>query len=251
MNFVIIEDEKPNANRLRKLVEEIAPTYKVIEVLHTVADSIMWFSNHKHPDIILIDVRLSDGLSFDILSQVKINSAIIFTTAYDEFAFRAFKVNGVDYLLKPIEKEELVEAIRKARLITSQNNDSPIQEMLHYIKQKDSPYRTRFLIPYKDGFRTIAVADVDYIYSEFKNTFLKLKSGNTELITLTLEELEEQLNPDQFFRVNRQFIINIESLQGIHNHFHGKLKLVLRNNPTEEIFISKDKAPVFKQWLDR
>ncbi len=252
MKFVIIEDEAPNANRLRKLVQDFDAGYEVVAILHTIADSVVWFREHNHPDIVLMDVRLADGLSFDIFGRVKINSAVIFTTAYDEYAFRAFKVNGVDYLLKPVEKEELEEAIAKARQLKSRAlHDTSVEALLKHFSQRESSYRSRFLLPYKDGYKTVLVGDVDLIYSESKNTHLVLRSGALEIVSQSMEELEEQLDPDQFFRANRQYIVNINSLESIHNHFHGKLKIVVRNNAQHEILISKEKAPLFKQWLDR
>lgn len=252
MKFLIIEDEKPNANRLRKIVEQIDPSFEVVEILDTVTGAITWFEQNPHPEVALMDIRLADGLSFDIFSQVKINSAVIFTTAYDEYAIQAFKVNGVDYLLKPIEKEELEEAINKVKRTHISASSNPyLDELLTYVKRKDLRYRSRFLFPYKDGYKTINVADIDMIYSEDKNTHLVLQNGALQLATQTLEELEEQLDPDQFFRANRQYIININSIESIHNHFHGKLKVVIRNQSQHEILISKEKAPLFKQWLDR
>jgi two-component system LytT family response regulator len=251
MTFLIIEDEKLNANRLRKLVQEIAPHYQVVEVLHTIADGVAWLRQQQHPDIVLMDVRLADGLSFDIFEQVTINSAIIFTTAYDEYAFRAFRVNSVDYLLKPVEREELEEAIAKALQLKSKAlNEASLEALLKHFRQPESTYRNRFLIPFRDGYKTIGVADIDMIYSEAKNTHLVTRDGKIEIVTQTLEELEGQLNPQQFFRANRQYLINVDSLESIQNHFHGKLKVVIRNNAHHEILISKDKAPIFKQWLD-
>lgn len=253
MTFLIIEDEKPNANRLRKLVQELDAGYEVLDVLHTITDSVAWFQQHAHPDVVLMDVRLADGLSFDIFAREKIQSAVIFTTAYDEYAFRAFKVNGVDYLLKPIEREELEEAIQKARQLKSKAlNETSIEELLKHFRQPGgNPYRSRFLLPYRDGYKTLAVNDVELIYSEAKNTHLVMRNGSIEVVSQTLEELEEQLNPQQFFRANRQYLINVDGLESIHNHFHGKLKVVMRNNVQHEILISKEKAPLFKQWLDR
>ncbi len=252
MKFIIIEDEKPNANRLRKIVEQIDPSFEVVDMLDTVSGSVTWFEQNPHPDIALMDIRLADGLSFDIFSQVKINSAVIFTTAYDEYAIQAFKVNGVDYLLKPVEREELEEAINKVKHTQLSAASNPyLDELLAFVKRKDARYRSRFLFPYKDGYKTINVSDIDMIYSEAKNTHLVLHNGGIQLANQTLEELEEQLDPDLFFRANRQYIVNINSLESIHNHFHGKLKVVVHNQAQHEILISKEKAPLFKQWLDR
>lgn len=252
MKFLIIEDEKPNANRLKKIVEQLDSSFEVVDMIDTVSGAVTWFNQNPHPDIALMDIRLADGLSFDIFSQVKISSAVIFTTAYDEYALQAFKVNGVDYLLKPVEKDELEAAINKVnRNPISAASDPYLNELLGFIKQKDVRYRSRFLFPYKDGYKTINVADIDMIYSEDKNTHLVLQNGSLQMASQTLEELEEQLDPEQFFRANRQYIININSIESIHNHFHGKLKVVIRNQSQHEILISKEKAPLFKQWLDR
>lgn len=252
MTFIIIEDEKHNASRLTRMVEEIDPSYKVVATVQTIVEAVEWFNSHVHPAIALMDIRLADGLSFDIFNKVKINSSVIFTTAYDEYAIQAFKVNSVDYLLKPVEKEELEAAIQKARQQQlSASADPYISELLSYIKRKDVKYRTRFLFPFRDGFKTVNVSDIAFIYSEAKNTHLVLQNGTLQLAGQTLEEMEEQLDPEQFFRANRQYIVNIDSLESIHNHFNGKLKIVVKNHQDHEILISKEKAPVFKQWLDR
>lgn len=252
MKFLIIEDERPNATRLKKIVEQIDPSFEVVEILDTVAGGISWFEQNTHPEIVLMDIRLADGLSFDIFSKVRVNSAVIFTTAYDEYALQAFKVNGVDYLLKPIEKEELQAAISKVnRNPVSASHNPYLNELLTFIKQKDVRYRSRFLFPYKDGYKTITVSDIDLIYSEDKNTHLILQNGGLQMANQTLEELEEQLDPEQFFRANRQYIININSIESLHNHFNGKLKVVIRNQAQHEILVSKEKTPLFKQWLDR
>lgn len=253
MTFLLIEDEKPNAARLRKLVEEMDPAFTVVDILDTVSDAVTWFETHEHPDVALMDIRLADGLSFDIFSKVKVKSAVIFTTAYDEYAIQAFKVNGVDYLLKPIEREELMAAVQKVGQTKQPAATNPyLDELLSYLKRKDpGAYRSRFLFPYKDGYKTVNVSDIDMIYSEAKNTHFVLHNGSIQIAPQTMDELEEQLNPEQFFRANRQYIININSLESIHNQFHGKLKIIIRNNAHHEILISKEKAPLFKQWLDR
>jgi len=252
VTFVIIEDEKHNAIRLKRIVEEIDAGFQVVDIIPTVAEAVTWFNQHQHPTIALMDIRLADGISFDIFDRVTISSSVIFTTAYDEYAIQAFKVNSVDYLLKPIEKEELTKAIDKARnLHVGAASDPYISELISYFKRKDVKYRKRFLFPFKDGFKTVNVADIAFIYSEAKNTHLILANGSMQLATQTLEELEEQLDPDQFFRANRQYIVNINSLESIHNHFNGKLKIVVKSHEHHEILISKEKAPLFKQWLDR
>ncbi|NBA85507.1 response regulator [Emticicia sp. CRIBPO] len=249
MRIVIIEDEKLNASRLKKILLEIDPDTEVLEVLDTIHKSVEWLKENKHPDTILMDIRLADGLSFEIFAKVKVNCPVIFTTAYDEYAVRAFKVNGIDYLLKPVEKEELEAALQKVKTLISP--DPAIEELMQFFRQKNLSYRTRFLIPFKDGYKTILVADVDFIYSEFKTTHLVLNDGGIETVAHTMEELEEQLDPDVFFRANRQHLVAVHSISSIHNFFNGKLKLQLKRYPEREVLISKEKATSFKQWLDR
>lgn len=252
MRILIIEDEIRNANRLQGLVLEINPDITVAGILEGVAESIEWFNANDEPDLILMDIRLADGLCFEIFTSVKITAPVIFTTAYDEYAIRAFKVNSIDYLLKPIDKEELAKALTKHRQIVSlQQTDSTINNLVEMMKKQEVVYRTRFLIPVNDGYKTIAVQDLDYIYSEHKVSHLVSRDGQVQAIFQTMDELEEQLDPDTFFRANRQHLISISSIDTIHNYFNGKLKVVLGRRPDTEIFISREKATIFKQWLDR
>lgn len=246
-NILIIEDEKPNSDRLLRLINNIFTNVAIV-VLESVSDSLDWFKSNSQPDVILLDVRLSDGLCFEILENVKIKCPIIFTTAFDEYAIKAFKVNGIDYLLKPIDQDELIEAFEKVRLNSQKQQVIPIDNLIQYLKPTE--YRSRFLLPYKDGFKMIMVSDISFFYSELKITKAKLKSGMEETFFCTMEELEKQLDPKLFFRANRQFIIHIDSVQYVHNYFNGKLKIVLKKNPELEIIVSRDKAMFLKKWLD-
>lgn len=252
MQILIIEDEKRNATRLQSLVMEINPEIVLVGILESVADSIEWFSINKEPDLILMDIRLSDGLCFEIFAACKISAPVIFTTAYDEYAIRAFKVNSIDYLLKPVDKLELAQALGKHRqIIAPQQAEAMISNLVEVIKKQGAVYRSRFLIPVNDGYKTIAVEDIDYIYSEFKISNLSLKDGKIQAVFQTMDELEEQLDPKVFFRANRQHLISVSSIKMIHNYFNGKLKVILNRQPEAEIFISREKATLFKQWLDR
>ncbi|GAA4169905.1 LytTR family DNA-binding domain-containing protein [Sphingobacterium ginsenosidimutans] len=248
-NVLIIEDEKLNADRLKRLLKEIKPSIQILDVLDNIADSITWFQSNKSPDLVMMDIRLSDGLSFEILESIKIDCPIIFTTAFDEYAVRAFKFNSIDYLLKPVEKKELENALVKLdSLQLQQMSQDPIQGLLDFIYPKD--FRTRFLLPYKDGYKTILVEDIQYFYSEFKLTHAKLKCGTVEIVPQTLEELEQQLNPKVFFRANRQFIVHIDAIKRLHNHFNGKLKIEIKHSEDVEILVSREKAQLLKNWLD-
>lgn len=252
MRVVIIEDEKPNATRLKNILLDISPTIKIEAVLDTVSASVDWFKQHPHPDVTLMDIRLADGLSFDIFPQVALSCPVIFTTAYDEYAIRAFKVNSIDYLLKPIEKEDLQQSLERIHKQSQQPGATEmVQQLLEFFKQKDVTYRTRFMLPFRDGYKTVLVDDVDFIFYAFNVTHLVLKDKTQVALTQTMDELEEQLDPKQFFRANRQHIINISSIDNIQNYFSGKLKIKLKRDPEREILVSKEKVPLFKQWLDQ
>ncbi len=246
-NVLIIEDEKPNADRLKRLIHAAYPQLNILAVLECVGECIEWFRENEHPDVVMMDVRLSDGLSFEIFEKVEIKCPVIFTTAYDEYAVRAFKYNSIDYLLKPVDPKELQTAFEKLMSQKSQENPS-LEGLLNFLQPKT--FRTRFLLPYKDGYKTLLVSDVAYFYSEFKITRVKLYNDSEEVVPHTLEELEQQLDPKLFFRANRQFIIHIDAIQQVHNHFNGKLKVDIKNNPETEIIVSREKAGFLKNWLD-
>ncbi|MDR6571305.1 two component transcriptional regulator, LytTR family [Chitinophaga ginsengisegetis] len=245
---LIIEDEKPNADRLKRLIGNIRPKASVLAVLESITDSIKWFEENDAPDLVMMDVRLSDGLSFDIFDAVKINCAIIFTTAYDEYAVRAFKFDSVDYLLKPVEEEELEAAFSKLERYTQVDLNKSIAGIANFLRPKD--YRSRFLLPYRDGYKTVLVEEVVYFYSALKITRARLKNGMEEILPQSMEELELQLDPKLFFRANRQFILHIDSIQHVHNYFHGKLKIMIKKHPDVEVIVSRDKAHLIKAWLD-
>jgi DNA-binding LytR/AlgR family response regulator len=265
LSVLIVEDEQPNVNRLRRLLQTIRPDHQVVAVLGTVHDSVDWLQTNVKPQLIFMDIRLADGICFDIFSQVTVTSPIIFTTAYDEYMIQAFKVNSIDYLLKPIDSDELTQALDKFDQLqvsqlpsghpqTDASVDSPAAlytELVDLYRKQMKAFRQRFLLPFRDGYITVSVQDVLYFFSETKITFADLKSGDKTMIPYTLEELEEELDPRYFFRANRQYIIHVDSIQSIHNYFNGKLKVLVGKKDAVEIIISKDKAPLFKQWLNQ
>lgn len=246
--IVIIEDEKLNADRLKRLIKEIKPQAEVITTLESVVESVNWFNTNERPDLIMMDIKLSDGLSFEIFESIKIECPVIFTTAFDEYAVRAFKYNSIDYLLKPIDKDELAISIDRLENWQKETYEKSLNNLLNYLKPKE--YRSRFLLPYRDGYKALLVNEVAYFYSELKVTHAQLYNGNKEVIPQTLEELERELNPKFFFRANRQFIIHIDAILHIHNYFNGKLKLVLKKNTDTEIVVSRDKASQLKEWMN-
>lgn len=251
MNVLIIEDEKPNANRLIKLLAEIRSDVVIVGVLASVEESVTFLCQQPQPDLIMMDIRLGDGLCFEIFPRTEIQCPVIFTTAYDEYALRAFKIYSLAYLLKPVEKTELKEALDKYDQIQDNNPNKALDQLVDYIKSQSVIYRTRFLLPYKDGYKTIPVSSIDFIYSEHKITHLVLDDGSEIIVPFTMDELEDQLDPVCFFRANRQHMIFVNSILSIHNYFNGKLKVILKNKKAGEIIISKEKSGQFKSWLDR
>ncbi|WP_409149864.1 LytR/AlgR family response regulator transcription factor [Sphingobacterium sp. BS-2] len=247
MNILIIEDEKPNADRLIRLILSIQPQANILAVLETVSDSIDFLENSPSPDVVMVDVHLSDGLSFEIFDKVKVEVPIIFTTAYDSYALDAFKQNSIDYLLKPVELEELQAAFTKLQYVAGVANSRSIEKLLSDFRPKE--YRSRFLIPFRDGFKKVLVSDIVLFYSVSKVTNAKLADGSEEVIANTLDELEKQLDPRVFFRANRQFIIHIDWIDQVNNYFNSKLKIILKKYPEIEIIVSREKAPLFKNWL--
>lgn len=251
MRILIVEDESINANRLKRLLEELEPNCEILDIIDTVQATVAWLKTNGMPDLITMDIRLADGISFSIFEEVKISCPIIFTTAYDEYAVRAFKVNSIDYIMKPVDKNELEKALDKFKSLSKfKNNTDEIAEIIKRIVNKTS-YRLRFFVSYRDGYKSVDVADVDFIYSEFKTSHLFLRNGTRISIPQTMEELEEELDSDIFFRANRQLFIRAESIESIANYFNGKLKIQLKLDLDREVFISREKAPLFKKWIDR
>lgn len=252
MKILIIEDEKHNASRLQRLLADISPEFEVVGVLETVKESINWLKKEVAPDVILMDIRLSDGLSFDIFEKADVVNPVIFTTSYDEYAVRAFKVNSIDYLLKPIEKEELEAALEKADIERKKNTPGlDLEQLLHLFREKAPVFRKRFLLPGFNGYKIISVGEIAYIFTEQKITCLVTHEGNSEIVGQTMDELEDELDPDVFFRANRQFIIHIDGVGMIQNDMNGKLKVSLKQDRSVEIIVSREKAPLLKRWIDR
>lgn len=251
---LIIEDENPAATRLTGLIEEVAPYIEVLGVLDSVASSVAWFKSNDAPDIIFMDIQLSDDLSFSIFSQAEVRSPVIFTTAYDEYALQAFKVNSIDYLLKPIDREELINSIKKwqeTRLQAPLTITPDIgNALLTQVTGSSKAFRSRFLVKIGERLHSVKVEDATHFTSENKITFLHTMDKRKYFLDETLEQLSEVLDPGVFFRLNRQVIASIDSIGQIHSYFNGKLKVYL-SNVEEPVIVSKEKAPVFKIWLNQ
>jgi two-component system response regulator LytT len=250
MNVIIIEDEKPSARRLQRMLAEI--NIEALAMLHSVEESVNWFKTNEHPDLILLDIQLSDGLSFEIFEQVAVKSAIIFTTAYDEYALKAFKLNSIDYLLKPIDDEELENAIDKFKMNKKsssnvQLNIEQIQKLL--VNPIDRDFKERFTVKIGQHLKIIPIEDIECFYSENKGIYIFTSDKREYLIDMTLEQLDPMLNPTKFFRVSRKFFVNINQIKDIISYTNSRLKIILNNFSEHEIIVSRERVKDFKNWI--
>jgi two-component system response regulator LytT len=251
MNVIIIEDEKPAARRLSRLLTDL--NVEVSTMLHSVEESIEWFQNNEHPDLIFLDIQLSDGLSFEIFDEVAVQSAIIFTTAYDEYALQAFKLNSIDYLLKPIDDEELENAVKKYRTVKPATqkltlNFEDIKKLL--VNPLEREYKKRFTTRVGQHLKIINADEIECFYSENKGTYAATSDGRNYLLDTTLENLETELEPKIFFRVSRKFYVNINHIQDIISYTNSRLKIKLNRYIEQEIIVSRERVRDFKLWLE-
>ena len=252
MNVIIIEDEKPAARRLNRMLEKRG--IQAETMLHSVADAIQWFGSNEHPDLIFLDIQLSDGLSFEIFEEIPVQSAIIFTTAYDEYALQAFKLNSIDYLLKPIDSDDLNSALEKYKAFKPVS-EPEIKLSLHELKKllittETKQYKLRFTVKVGQHLKVIPVQEIVCIYSENKGTYVFTNDKRSYLLDHSLEQLEEELDPNQFFRINRKFYVHIKSIVDIVAYTNSRLKLKLNHYTEEELIVSRERVKDFKQWLD-
>jgi len=250
LKVIIIEDEKPAARRLDRMLGR--NNLQAIVMLHSVKESINWLKNNPNPDLIFLDIQLSDGLSFEIFDSIKVKSAIIFTTAYDQFALKAFKLNSIDYLLKPIDEDELIHAINKFE--TQQENKESklinIDEIKKLLQNEEEiSYKERFTIQIGQHIKIIETKDIECIFSEDKASYASLCSGKVYPLDGSLDTLSQQLQPAMFFRINRKHIVNIKAIVDIISYTNSRLQLKLKFYKEEEIIVSREKVKDFKNWL--
>lgn len=251
MKVVIVEDEHLAARRLAAMIHTCDPTIEIVTTLESVEEAVGWFQSHPVPDLVFLDIHLDDGLSFAIFEKVKIDAPIIFTTAFDEYAIKAFKLKSIDYLLKPIAQDDLNNAIAKFRNWAS---SAPItinmSELLQMFTPRQSVFRDRFSVNVGQKLKSIAVNDIAYFFSTSGITFVVMKSKNQYAFDTSLDNLADVLDPGQFFRVNRQYFVHLSAIAHVHIYPKSRLKLELAPPPTDDVYVSLDKVTTFKQWLD-
>lgn len=252
MRILIIEDELPAARRIEQLIRQQRPQVEILAVIDSISEAVKWFAQNPAPELILMDIHLADGLSFDIFQSIKIQSMVIFTTAYDQYAIRAFKVNSIDYLLKPIDALELKNALDKydqMRGNTASFDYSMLNGMLDNLKNRN--YRERFLVKFGNAFTYIQAQEMRFCYAEDSLVFTRLADGKKYSLDHTLEQLEQLLDPTHFFRINRKILLHIEAVDKIHPYFNNRLKLELQPSPGFEIVVSRERVQDFKNWIDQ
>ncbi|MGC1631999.1 MAG: LytTR family DNA-binding domain-containing protein [Gelidibacter sp.] len=251
MNVIIIEDEKPSARRLQRMLANLE--IEAETMLHSVEESVAWFSENTHPDLIFLDIQLSDGLSFEIFEVLEINSAVIFTTAYDEYALQAFKLNSIDYLLKPIDDDDLAKAVAKykSRIPTQKPaliDFDQIRSML--VNPLDRNYKKRFSIKVGQHLKLVAIEDIECFYSENKGTYLYTSDGRSYLLDVTLEQLEPDLEPAKFFRISRKFYVNIDAIKDMISYTNSRLQIKLNSYKDQDVIVARERVKEFKDWLE-
>ncbi len=247
---LIIEDEKPAARRLQRMLNRL--DLEAETMLHSVAEAVNWFNNNEHPDLIFLDIQLSDGLSFEIFEHIKTDSAIIFTTAYDEYALKAFKLNSIDYLLKPIDEDELEEAVKKFRNTRNTSEKINLEDLksLLTLPGKEQVYKSRFTAQVGQHLKLVETAEIACFFSENKTTYIHCFSGRNYPIDIPLEQLENDVDPAKFYRINRKCILNINAIKDIISYTNSRLEIKLENFNEFQLIVSRERVKDFKSWLD-
>jgi DNA-binding LytR/AlgR family response regulator len=249
MNCLIVEDEKLAAERLVGLIKKYDPSIDITEIIQSVKNAVQWLNTHQTPDLIFMDIQLSDGLSFEIYEQTIVKTPVIFTTAYDEYALKAFKVNSIDYLLKPVDLNELKNAIDKYK-----ENNSPkeipaqvFDSIMHSLTKK---YKDKFVINVGEHIKVFTTEDIQCFYSMEKYTFLQNNPGRDYAIGYSLDQLEDLLDPARFFRINRKFIVSSSAILDIISFSNNRLQVKLNSNKSDDLIVSREKVLDFKKWLE-
>jgi DNA-binding LytR/AlgR family response regulator len=268
LRILILEDEYPAAERLQRLLAQAAPEAEVLAVLDTVAGAVAWLASQPAPDVILSDIQLADGLSLDVFAQVLVRCPVIFTTAYDQYALQAFRANGIDYLLKPLKLAELQAALAKLAALRAGGPAAelapaaaplphsasapafPIERLLDALPQPQRPYKTRFLVRQGENLLPLPTAEAAWFWSRHETVTLATHDGRRFVVDYTLEQLENLLDPGQFFRLNRQFLAQLPAVRRLLPHLGGKLLVELAPAPPDEVLVSKEKASAVKSWLE-
>lgn len=253
MKILIVEDEPHAAQRLQMLASELIPDANILASIDTVKKTVHWLRTNERPELIFMDIQLADGLSFQIFEQIQIVSPVIFITAYDEYALRAFKVNSIDYILKPVDRAELSGALKKLRNLSGSMN--PQKDILNSIAQAmemlRKRYKTRFVVKVGEHLRTIEVGTIRYFFSEDKITYCATDDNRNHILDYSLEQLEDMVSPEEFYRINRKYLVQSSAIKDIISHTNSRLRLVMKGSTDNNIIVARERVQEFRNWLDK
>lgn len=250
MKVLLLEDEIPASKRMVSLLNELEPNWEIVEILDEVLAAETWLNNNPKPDLIFMDIHLADGHSFALFDKIEIKTPVIFATAYDQYAVNAFKVNGLDYLLKPISKLELQRSINRFKALSAPKEIN-YEAITTLLEQHQKSYKERFLIRSGEQLNFVRIKEIAYFISASSYSFVVTKSGNRYLLDQTLDQIQESLDPSLFFRINRKQIVGLDCIVKISSHFNHRLKLDLQPGEKDEVIVSRNRVMNFKEWLDR
>ena len=260
MNILIVEDEELAQKKLQKTLAAVDPTARVVGITESIQSTVAWLQEHDSPELILMDIELCDGQSFEVFNQVEVKAPVIFTTSYDEYALKAFKVNSVDYLLKPVQVEDLQAALNKYKKLTQTANgngsghaEMNLESLVRQLQQQLQPkeYRKRFLVKHAQKLVSVDVDEISYFYSDGRLNFFKTADNKKFVVDYTMDELEDMLDPDQFFRISRSFYVSVDSIEKIDDYFGNRLILALKPAVDKEALVSREKVTDFKKWMGK
>ena len=253
MKVLIVEDESHAAQRLETLVLSLISDAEIVGMIGSVKNAVEWFRNNAAPDVVLMDIQLADGISFQVFDQCEVKSPVIFTTAYDEYAIRAFKVNSVDYILKPIDKQELLVALNK--VVNKKRSETEVallmKSMSEAMTMLTRNFKSRFVVKVGEHLHTIEVSKILFFYSQEKLTFCSTIENRNFILDYSLDDLEEMLDPRRFFRINRRYVVSSEAIRDIISYTNSRLKLILSGSSNNDVIVARERVQQFKDWLDK
>jgi DNA-binding LytR/AlgR family response regulator len=252
MRILIVEDEMLAADRMISLVKEIIPESEIVANLQSISAVVKWFAKNPQPDLILMDIQLADGLSFEIFDQANVKAPVIFTTAFNEYALRAFKVNSIDYLLKPIDKDELRKALNKYHSIIKPSTTQSLgPDLIHQVMDMiRNPYKSRFVIRIGEHIKTLTINEISFFYVNEKSSFIRTVNGRDFDMDNSLDQLDNELNPKHFYRVSRKYLVSLQHINDIIAYSGSRLKVIMEGAKNDEIIVSREKVSDFKKWLE-
>jgi DNA-binding LytR/AlgR family response regulator len=251
MKILLIEDEPQAAQRLEKLTKSIVPEAIILASIDSVKKAVSWLNSNAAPDLILMDIQLADGISFSIFDQCEVKSPVIFTTAYDAYALKAFKVNSIDYILKPVDEAELRTALKKYQTLTAPAQNKLLESIGQAMNMLTKKYKERFIVKVGEHLKSIESKEILFFFSLEKTTFAQTMDGRKHILDFTLDQLEEMLNPGDYFRINRKYLVHAQSIQDMISYTNSRLKLRLKTSDDTDIIVARERVQEFKDWLDR